>query len=201
MTHSETAAPERLQQTFRREHWARMPTIIDEPLLGFLWRYVLARADAGALTGGDGAVTAAAGTYADTVMEHVLARLRPSVEAASGLALDPTYSYLRLYRSGDALAAHRDRPACEISLSLNLGQEPAAAWPLWFRAASGPHAVTLRPGDAVLYRGTTVEHWREPYTGMRTAQVFLHYVDRNGPHAEWKYDKRDDLAMSVRLPI
>jgi hypothetical protein len=30
-----------------------------------------------------------------------------------------------------------------------------------------------------------VEHWREKYTeGQWQAQVFLHYVDANGPHAE-----------------
>jgi hypothetical protein len=24
----------------------------------------------------------------------------------------------------------------------------------------------------------------------------LHYVDQNGPHAEWKYDKRESLGLS-----
>jgi PKHD-type hydroxylase len=40
-------------------------------------------------------------------------------------------------------------------------------------------------------------HWREPYfEGKWQAQVFLHYVDQNGPHAEWKYDKRESLGVS-----
>ncbi len=52
-------------------------------------------------------------------------------------------------------------------------------------------------GDAVMYRGCDIYHWREPYKeGKWQAQVFLHYVDQNGPHAEWKYDKRESLGMS-----
>ena len=61
--------------------------------------------------------------------------------------------------------------------------------------------MELEPGDAVLYRGMVLEHWRDPYEGVRAAQVFLHYVDQDGPHAEWKFDKRPSLAMSVPLPI
>jgi hypothetical protein len=86
-------------------------------------------------------------------------------------------------------------------VSLNIGQEPPIAWPLWMRGSSGPQAVALQPGDAVLYRGMELEHWREPYEGVRAAQVFLHYVDRDGPCAEEKFDRRDALGVTVRLPI
>ena len=190
-----------LQHTFAQQRYLVMRSIVVDPLLGFLWRYVLERHALGALARGDREVTAADGTYGDNVMEHLLERLRPQVEMATGLALFPAYSYLRLYKTSDSLAPHRDRPACEISLSLNLGQEPPAPWPLWIAGAGRPAAVLLEPGDALLYRGVECEHWREPYTGQRLAQVFLHYVDAAGPYAEWKYDKRERLAMMVRLPI
>jgi len=35
--------------------------------------------------------------------------------------------------------------------------------------------------------------------GQRAAQVFLHYVDRNGPSAEWKFDKREGWRVLERL--
>jgi PKHD-type hydroxylase len=55
-------------------------------------------------------------------------------------------------------------------------------------------------GDAVMYRGMDKYHWREPYTeGKWQAQVFVHYVDQNGPHAEWKYDKRESLGVSKTI--
>jgi hypothetical protein len=189
-----------LPEIFDRERWALIPGIVVQPLLGFLWRHVLDREIAGNLSSDpDRPGTPVA--YGDVVMEHMLERLRPQIEAAAGLRLHPTYSYLRLYKHGDVLKAHHDRPACEISLSLNIGQQPDGAWPLWIRAADGPQGIALQPGDGVLYRGIELEHWRDPYAGEQAAQVFLHYVDREGPHAEWKFDKRPSLAMSVRLPI
>jgi hypothetical protein len=45
----------------------------------------------------------------------------------------------------------------------------------------------------LIYRGIDIPHWRETYDGDRLAQVFLHYVDQNGPHNEWKFDKRPGL--------
>jgi hypothetical protein len=57
--------------------------------------------------------------------------------------------------------------------------------------------VKMEIGDAVMYRGCDIYHWREAYKeGKWQAQVFLHYVDQNGPHAEWKYDKRESLGLS-----
>jgi PKHD-type hydroxylase len=51
-----------------------------------------------------------------------------------------------------------------------------------------------------MYRGMDKWHWREPYfEGKWQAQVFLHYVDQNGPHAEWKYDKRESLGLSKTI--
>ena len=187
-------------ERFARERYAVWRSAITQPLLGFLWRYVLEREATGTMAS-DPEWPGTPVAYGDLVMEHMLERLRPQVELATGLRLWPTYSYLRLYQHGNALRPHRDRPACEVSFSLNLGQEPAAPWPLWLRAECGPQAVELQPGDGVLYRGMELEHWREPYAGVRAAQVFLHYVEQDGAHAEWKYDKREALSMSVRLPI
>jgi hypothetical protein len=51
----------------------------------------------------------------------------------------------------------------------------------------------------MFYRGVECPHWREPLNGDHVAQVFLHYVDQNGPYAEWKYDKRP--ALSFKRPF
>jgi hypothetical protein len=55
--------------------------------------------------------------------------------------------------------------------------------------------VILQPGDMVVYKGSEVEHWREPYTGKEQIQLFFHYVDANGPHAECKFDYRPMLGL------
>ena len=136
--------------------------------------------------------------------DKLLSDLTPHFESASGLKLFPTYSYARLYNTQDEeLKIHRDRPACEISASLTLDFE-GDVWPIYMGAnedKSNASKIKMNIGDAVMYRGCDIHHWREPYKeGKWQAQVFLHYVDQNGPHAEWKYDKRESLGISKTEP-
>jgi hypothetical protein len=183
----------------RHQGFAAIAGLVSEPLLGFLWRYL--KTGAPGAGKGDAQVPTAPSLYGDVVMEHLLQRLLPAVEAVAGLKLYPTYSYCRLYRHGDVLHRHSDRPSCEISATLNLGQEPAEPWPLWIEGRTGAVEVRQQPGDALVYLGIECDHWRDPYRGASLGQVFLHYVDQNGPYAEWRYDKRGKLNLSVPLPI
>jgi hypothetical protein len=50
--------------------------------------------------------------------------------------------------------------------------------------------INMEPGDAAIYLGCEVEHWREEFKGDWHAQTFLHYVDKNGLNKEWARDKR-----------
>ena len=54
--------------------------------------------------------------------------------------------------------------------------------------------MTLGPGDAIIYRGIECAHWRDALEGQEAVQAFLFYVDQNGPHAEFKFDKRKNLS-------
>jgi alkylated DNA repair dioxygenase AlkB len=137
--------------------------------------------------------------YSEPRMEELLVSLLPRIEEASGLSLYPTCSYLRIYKRGDVLARHTDRPACEISISLNLGYEADSPWPFCIEGPDGVSSVHMQPGDAVLYRGTECVHWRDAFSGEQAAQVFLHYVDRHGPHAKWKFDQRADWRVLERF--
>jgi hypothetical protein len=185
--------------SFTRDWFVVVPALISDPLLGFLWRHVLAVAPTARIEVEDG--LAARGRYADVVMEHLLGRLQPLVEASTGISLEPTYSYWRLYGRGDALRRHSDRPSCEISATINLGQEPSVPWPICIDGKRGVASIRLEPGDALIYRGIDADHWRDAYQGERLAQVFLHYVDKAGPHAAWRYDKRPGLHLPISLPI
>jgi hypothetical protein len=62
-----------------------------------------------------------ASDYGDPAFDGLLEYLRPRVQDQCGLRLLPTYSYFRMYKHGDVLRRHRDRPACEISVTLNIG--------------------------------------------------------------------------------
>ena len=40
--------------------------------------------------------------------------------------------------------------------------------------------IELENGDAVIYKGCDLEHWREPFKGEVCVQTFLHYsTDKN----------------------
>jgi hypothetical protein len=137
---------------------------------------------------GDKLVPKSFSAYALPETEELLMLLTDTIGTMIGKELYPTYSYCRIYYTGATMPAHTDRSACEISMSLCISGEP---WPLWFKDY-GP--VTLEPGNAVLYPGPLVEHWREEYKGAGCTQVFLHWVDANGPFADWKYDRRPSIG-------
>jgi len=178
---------------FGQHGYAVVPQLIEPALADFLWSYVHIKFASLLLNLGDAQVPNTPAGYGDPAFDGLLEYLRPRVEEQSGLTLYPTYSYVRLYKRGDVLKRHRDRPACEISISLNLGQMPAEPWPIYVERDAGPFRALLAPGDALLYRGCDCFHWRDGFAGSRLVQVFLHYVDRDGPHADQKFDGRKTL--------
>lgn len=146
-----------------------------------------------------------------SALDGMLEQVLPNVEFASGKRLLPTYAYARVYKKGDVLKPHKDRPACEISVTLCLGSDGSDPWPIYMSDCE-PDAIVwnkdqrgvyLKPGDACMYKGCEKTHWRDEFKGEWMAQVFLHYVDADGPYADWKYDKRTHLAhhaVSSGLP-
>ena len=138
--------------------------------------------------------------YSDPFMESLLLFLKPVAEKYSELSLIPTYSYYRIYKPGDILHPHKDRPSCEISMTLTLDYcysdvEDDYKWPLIMNNKS----IVIDSGDAVLYRGCDHEHERKKLDVGENSfhvQVFLHYVDANGPYAEeHKFDGRSCIGI------
>jgi hypothetical protein len=139
--------------------------------------------------------------YADPAMESMLLHLQPIMEKNTGLKLIPTYSYYRVYRNGDDLKKHTDRPSCEVSATLCFNydyDDKDYEWPIFMNGNS----LTLKPGDMAIYRGCDLDHWREPFEYFKSSwhvQGFFHYVDANGPYAEYKYDKRNSIGDLLNL--
>lgn len=102
----------------------------------------------------------------------------------------PTYTYARIYKNGEVLKRHRDRSACEISLTLHIGGDES--WDIGIQKPNGEEVnLNLNVGDAVLYLGCIADHWRDkPFKGQNYSQVFLHYVRSNGSNAWAYFDKR-----------
>ena len=156
--------------------------------------------------------------YADFFMETLLASLLPTMKEITGKELVSSYSYVRLYKKGDKLYRHLDRSSCEFSCTIHLGGDP---WPIYIDPTGQrgvlkgnntstivkPDAVPgkkiiLDVGDMMVYEGTVLEHWREAFTGDKHGQVFLHYVDKNGPYGKThEYDERAMLGLQKNFYI
>ena len=161
-------------------------------------------------TWGDTQIPNTYSCYADFVMETMLMKVLPIMQQETGLNLVPTYSYARVYKKGDTLHRHKDRPSCEISTTINLGGEP---WPIFIDGTGANNVINerenlvkpgaptgtkvlLEVGDMLVYSGCELEHWREPFEGNICGQVFLHYNHVNGPFAEKnKFDGRAMLGL------
>ena len=136
--------------------------------------------------------------YADPLMETILVEKLPEVEKIVGKKLYPTYSYSRVYVADNVLDAHVDRPSCEYSVTVNVATL-GHPWPIYLKKEGSPQTqYLLEPGDAVVYKGCEIMHWRNPMSRSSSkinAQFMLHYVAKDGSHADYKWDKRPSLGL------
>lgn len=161
------------------------------------------------------------GIYGYSKFEKLLENVQFKIEQSINKKLIPTYSYARLYQPDEELKIHTDRPACEVSATLCLGWS-GDQWSIYMAdqtenpkeadltAPKGEKdfegvmvkniaEIKMDVGDIVIYKGMDKFHWRNKFKGDWQVQVFLHYVDANGPHTEWKYDKR--ISLSLPKPV
>lgn len=157
--------------------------------------YLKASADATNNTFGDCQIPESYAAYSSLCFESLLLSSTPKIEICTGKSLYPTYSYARIYNNGAELVPHLDRPSCEISATICISK--TINYPICFAYDSKKIEVELEPGDAIIYSGCDLIHWREKYNGEDGGhmQVFIHYVEQNGPHKDFIFDKRPLLGL------
>lgn len=145
--------------------------------------------------------------YGDHLMETTLLLKTNEVESLTGLNLLPNYAYWRLYEKGSVLDRHIDRASCEVSATINLGSNvsnvdksvyPNYEWPIFVKTKEGQELpISLSPGDALIYRGCDIEHWREEFIGLNNAQVFFHWNEKDGEFNKL-YDDRPLMGINMK---
>lgn len=129
--------------------------------------------------------------------------VKKEIEKILGIDLHPTYYFDRFYFTGQELKKHSDRPSCEISVTLQISTNKKDSWAIWFEKPDGTESfVNMKNGDAVIYKGCEREHWRAPlksrYNKLQKLfkeddtyhhQIFLHYVNANGPYVNHAFDR------------
>ena len=121
--------------------------------------------------------------YNDPLMNGLLYIKLHLIEKESNVELFQKYGYWRYYVFGATLSKHTDRPSCEISVTACIKKYDN--WPLIIEGTE----FELEEGDGLLYAGCDQEHGRPGiYKGEGMAQVFFHYVNKNGRHTKDSYD-------------
>jgi hypothetical protein len=126
--------------------------------------------------------------------KQIHSTIRKEIEKHIGRDLFNTYYYDRFYFPGQKLKQHRDRDACEISVSIHCGTNLKEPYPFLLKALDDEktYSVELEPGDGVVYKGCQVWHWRDMMPGHKSLfsrfkkeqlyyhQIFFHYVLADG---------------------
>ena len=204
-------------EQFEQQRYILIKKFLQGPVLNVAHRYALMKVQTGQVTREDEQVPGTPSLYGDTLMETLMELALPQVEQLTGKKLYPTYAYFRVYKQGDVLRPHIDRPSCEISFTICLGYDNGSGdrqpWPIYvdnsrdyrhypndsLRLAQPGDGIpiNLQPGDCMIYRGCEVRHWRNEFPGRYQAQAFIHYVEQGGPYSRYKFDTRPMLGASA----
>lgn len=159
---------------------------IDRRMAAMLYATLLLRGHRGEARSDDHIPTAMS-FWGDATLDAFQLSVLPEVEAVVGAPLVQTYCYARLYSPGDTLARHHDREACEIVASVHLGSHGRPPPPICF--ATG-EVISQQPGDAVVFEGAVVDHWRDTFYGQTFGQIFMNFVRADGQYRAWALDRR-----------
>ena len=148
---------------------------------------------------GDPQVSKSLCVYGDHAFDTFALMSAPMLSNAIGKTLSPTYTYARIYKTDADLLPHLDRKECEHSVTLFLGGDYTHLWPIWMKKPDKhqvPELCALSEGDAVIYRGSEVYHWRDHFEGKEHFQLFMHYVESEGEHKHLIYDTRPYIGLT-----
>lgn len=180
--------------TFEKDGFAVARNLISQDVLAIAFRYYLSYVSV------DGyyevrEMNRAFDRYADALSEAMMPTVQRRLEKETGLTLLPTYSFARIYTTESKLSKHVDRGACEVSATMTVGYKNSAAlWPICVEHQGERVAIELDVGDALIYRGMDLPHWREKLPSGLWCQIFFHFVDANGALADSKYDGRGRMG-------
>jgi hypothetical protein len=150
------------------------------------------------LSSGDGQVDNSLCVYGNPAFDTFALMSASMISKIINKELLFTYTYARIYLNDAVLLPHVDRPECQHSVTLFLGGDYTELWPIWMKHLNKhqfPQMCALEEGDAVVYQGTDVHHWRDHFKGTNYYQLFMHYVEKDGIYADKVYDSRSYIGL------
>jgi hypothetical protein len=173
-------------QYFREKGYVPLGRLIHPFNLACLRRYYRHAIRRGTIRLGDEQSSRRYVAHNEAVARFFHHQIANAVSAIVGEALKPSYVYFGSYLSGAELKKHTDRPQCAFSVTLCLDFSPepdlATSWPIRLDTPEGTVKVYQALGDALVYRGTRVPHYRHVLAkGYTSTSIFFHYVPEDFP--------------------
>jgi hypothetical protein len=169
------------QKPLQNDQFVALRNLFSPLQLAHLRAYFRAVEREGYLSRSDSQVQRRRSLYREPLSTAIHQQLAGLVSTVTARPLRPSYSFFGVYLPGAVLEKHKDRPQCEWNLSLIWDTRPekdrARAWPIYLEVDGRPRRVNLGMGDALLYRGTELFHWRNPQPARNfTTATFFHFV-------------------------
>ncbi|MGH7785418.1 MAG: hypothetical protein ACRERC_01040 [Candidatus Binatia bacterium] len=169
---------------FQRYGYAIVRDLIPPVLIGALRHYYRGLVAGGQLPRGDDQVPDRYRLHSEPAAMFFHPQLAGLLSRIAAQPVRPSYLYFASYPPGAALPRHVDRAQCELSISLLIDYSPEpdgpCGWPLFLEHAALPGglvAADLGIGDAVIYRGRELAHYRHRLPdGHQSSSLFFHYV-------------------------
>jgi hypothetical protein len=166
---------------FRTNSYVPLGGLIHPFHLGALRRYYRHQIRNGNIRLGDHQSPRRYVAHNEPVARFFHRQIVPVVSAIAGKTVKPSYVYMASYLSGAQLKKHTDRVQCEFSVTLCLDFSPeplqATSWPICLDSPAGRVKVYQALGDALVYRGTKLPHYRNVLPeGNTSTSIFFHYV-------------------------
>lgn len=180
-----TAAVDSARAHFQRGY-VPLAGLIHPYHLGALRRYYRRQIRTGAFPLGDEQSALRHVAHNEPVARFFHHQLAGIMSATAGEPVKPSYVYFASYQGGAELERHTDREQCEFSITFCVDYTPepvcATDWPIHLDTPQGTVIVYQAIGDALLYRGCRVPHYRKRlWRGATSSSIFFHYVRRDFP--------------------
>jgi len=175
----------------KRSHWSRQfrsigyvpATGLLHPYhIGSLRRYYRRLLRTGGMKLGDSGSPLRYIAHNEPIAVFYHRQLTSFVSDIAGIPVKRSYVYVASYQGGAELPEHTDRIQCEYSLTLLIDHSPETSgespWPLYLNTPQGQIPVYQSIGDALVYRGRRIPHYRTRLPdAMTSTSIFFHYVD------------------------
>lgn len=172
---------------FKRDGYVKIPKVLSKEIIelykGFIdltYTREMRTVEKNNYLGGDTQIV-----MPNPVDETILLYCKHVAEKIFGYEeLVPAYACSREYFKGSELKVHRDRDACQFSLTITMCRRGKGHSKIWFsdyEDKRNPVGIDLDEGDVVVFNGGekyagSKFHWRDPLVLDNLFQLFLHYV-------------------------